>query len=244
VILFRWRPLFRVMPSTQLQISDAASTGVSILGTALAWLVSGYEAATAVLRRGSRASWQAAKSGSRRATTRTRRLFAGPVRRIVTGPVRVGLLGRRTDLSLLAVVLAPVGAVVAATWVGSTVGFETVEAWVRGTWYGTDPRLTVFVAVGVLVGLGTVYSGLNSGLVPTTLVTAGAVFGVAVTRYGTTVSRAGEQAVVSLPEAVGVASLVAVAVGVPLAGCGFVLGVALRRLTRVVRDQPGIPSDR
>jgi hypothetical protein len=173
--------------------------------------------------------------------TATRDALAGPVRRALVGPVRTGLLGRRPEISLAVALLAPLLAAATAWWVGG-LGFETLLRWAEGTWYGTDPNAVVFISVAVLLALAAVSTAVNSGLVPTFALVAGPVFGAAVTRYGTTVERGTGTAVVSLPEAVGVATLFAVAVGLPLALAGFVLGVAARRVVRTLLDGVGRPG--
>lgn len=145
-------------------------------------------------------------------------------------------------MSLLAVLLTPVLAAATAWWVGSTFGYATLEAWVRGTWYGTNPSLVVFLGVAALVGLGAVSAARNSGLLPTTLLVSAPIFGAAVTRYGTDASYAWGTSVVSLPEAVGVALAFAVAFGVPIAVCGFLVGAALRRVLAVFVPRSGPPS--
>jgi hypothetical protein len=193
-----------------------------------------------------RSLWQAALAGGRavRSLARTarsnaRRLLDGPVSAAIRGPVRTALLGRRLEVSLVALLLAPVLAVGTAWWVASTVGFTTLEQWVRGTWTGTNPSLAVFVAVALLVALGAVSAGVNSGLLPTSALVAAPVFGAAVTRYGTTVAHTWGTTVVSLPNAVGVAALVAVAVGGPIGLSGFLVGAALRRVVAVLRRGAG-----
>jgi hypothetical protein len=130
-------------------------------------------------------------------------------------------------------VVAPVPALGTAWWVGSAIGYGTLEQWVRGTWYGTNPSTFVFVGAGVLLALGTVSAAANSGLLPTTVLVAAPVFGAAVTRYGTAIKSSWGTTVVSLPEAVAVALGLAVAVGTPLALCAFCLGHALRRVVAV-----------
>lgn len=170
-----------------------------------------------------------------------RDLLGGPVRRVLVGPVRTALLGRRAEVSLVVTLSGLVLAAGAAWWVGG-LGFETLLEWTEGTWTGTDPRTFVLAAAAALVALAAVSAGVNSGLVPTTMLVAGPVFGAAVTRYGTTVERGTGTAVVSLPEAVGVAALFAVAVGLPLAVAGVVLGAAARRVVYVFADGPGRPS--
>lgn len=161
--------------------------------------------------------------------------LAGPLRRTLAGPVRTALLGRRVEVSLAVSLLAVPLAAGAAWWVAG-IGFETLGAWAEGTWYGTDPNAAVLLAAAALVALAAASAAINSGLLPTALLAAGPVFGAAVTRYGTTVERGTGTAVVSLPEAVGVAALFALAVGLPLATAGFVLGAAARRAVLVFAD--------
>ena len=166
-------------------------------------------------------------------------VFSGPVTAFVYGPLRVGLFGMRRDVSVLVVLVSPVLALGTASWVGSQVGYQTLTAWVRGTWYGTEPALVVFLGVAALLVLATASAAVNSGLVPTTLLVAGPVFGVGVARYGTTVTYEYGASVVSLPDAVAIAALFAVAFGTPIAVWGFVLGSALRRVTAVLADGAG-----
>jgi uncharacterized BrkB/YihY/UPF0761 family membrane protein len=161
----------------------------------------------------------------------------GPVRRALAGPVRAALFGRRTEVALVVALFAPLLAA-AAAWVIGGIGFETLLDWAEGTWDGTDPSSFVLLSAAALVALAAVSAAVNSGLVPTTLLVAGPVFGAAITRYGTTVERVYGAHVVSLPEAVGVAALLALAVGVPLALAGFVLGAAARRVVRTLTDGP------
>ncbi|WP_155119401.1 hypothetical protein [Halomicrobium katesii] len=153
--------------------------------------------------------------------------------------MRNGLFGRRLEVSLLAGLLSVPLALLTTWWVRSTMGYATLEAWVRGTWYGTDPALTVFLGVAALLVLATASAAVNSGLLPTTLLVAGPVFGVGVARYGTTLTYEYGASVVSLPDAVGTAALFAIVFGVPIAVCGFVLGSALRRVTAVLADGSG-----
>ncbi|WP_206674359.1 MULTISPECIES: hypothetical protein [Halolamina] len=149
------------------------------------------------------------------------------------------LVGRRTDVSLLAVLLAPVLALAATWWVGSTVGYETLATWVRGTWFGTAPSLAVFVAAGALIVLGAISAAANSGVLPTSLLVSAPIFGAAVTRYGTTVTYTWGTEVVSLPNAVGMAILLALGFGLPIAVTGFILGGLVRRIVTVFRGQSG-----
>jgi len=161
-------------------------------------------------------------------------------RRLLDGPVRTLLLGRRAVVSVLAGLLAAPLALGSAWWVDANVGYDALTELVAGTWYGTNPELGVFLAAAVLVGLGAVSAGLNSGLVPTTGLVVAPIFGAALTRYGTTVpTYGGGTAVVSLPEAVASAAYVGLVLGVPIAVGGFLLGTALRRIGVVVTDIGG-----
>jgi hypothetical protein len=155
--------------------------------------------------------------------------LAGPVRRAVAGPLRTALLGRRSEVSVLTTLLAPVLALTVAGAL-SGVGFDAVREAVVGTWTGRDPHLVVLLAAAALVALGAASSAVNSGLLPTTLLVMAPVFGVGLLRYGTEPTVLSLDPVVSLPEAVGMAALLAIAFGVPLACAGFLLGRALRRV--------------
>ncbi|WP_152040121.1 hypothetical protein [Salinigranum salinum] len=144
-----------------------------------------------------------------------------------------GLLGRRPDVSLLVVLLALPLALVTNYWAVG-VGYPRIDRWVRGTWFGTNPQLVVFVALGALVALAVLSAALNSGLVPTTVLVTLPLFGVAFSRYGQTLEPYGT---VGLPNAVGVGVLLAVGFGVPIACAGFALGIAARRVTDVFRGR-------
>ena len=167
---------------------------------------------------------------------RLRRL-SGPTVRTLTGPVATAAFGRRADVSASTLVLAPALAVATEWWVATRLGWPTVRAWVLGTWYGTDPRVAVFVWAAALIALAAASAAVNSGVVPTTLLVAGPLFGVAFTRYGTPAGRTGE-AVVSLPDAAFVGAGLALLYGVPLALAGFVVGVGVRRAARGLGGVP------
>lgn len=221
------------MPSIQ-TLRSVAETGWSLVVSTLAWLAAALWTLSSWVR-----AVGAAAAGLVRATlNRTHRVLEPATRRAV-GPVRAGLVGRRLDVSLVAVLLAPLLALVTAWWVGSTVGFGTLADWVVGTWTGRDPVFVVFLAAGALVGLGAVSAGVNSGLVPTVLLVAGPLFGAGVTRYGTHHPLYRSTEVVSLPEALAAGGAVAVAFGVPLGLVGFCLGVGVRRVAAVLRGGPG-----
>jgi hypothetical protein len=176
------------------------------------------------------------------ASDRTAAVLSGSVRAFVVGPLRVLLLGKRRGVSLLVSLLSPVLALATAWWVASTVGYEALTTMVRGTWFGTAPSLPVFLAVGGLLALGAISAGVNSGLLPTAILVSAPIFGASVTRYGTTITGTWGNQVVSLPNAVGVALLFAVAFGVPLAVAGFVLGRTLDRVVHAYGDGAGPSS--
>lgn len=176
------------------------------------------------------------------AYSKLRRVLSGPVKQFVTGPIRATLLGTRRDVSLLIALVSPVLALATAWRVASVVGYKTLAAWVRGTWFGTDPSVAIFLAVGGLLVLGAISAGLNSGLLPTSLLVAAPIFGAAVTRYGTTVTYTWGSQVVSLPNAVGMATLLALGFGTPIAVIGFVVGRILRHVVRASRSQSGPSS--
>lgn len=191
-----------------------------------------------ILQRLARALWSLGTT----AYSRSSRVLSGPVKQFVTGPLRAVLLGKRRDISLLIALLSPVLALMTAWWVGSTVGYETLVAWVRGTWFGTEPSLATFLGVSGLLVLGAISAGVNSGLLPTGLLVGAPIFGAAVTRYGTTVTYTWGSQVVSLPNAVGMAILFALGFGVPITVSGFVLGRALRHVVRVYGGRSGPSS--
>lgn len=151
------------------------------------------------------------------------------VRPVITGPVKAFMLGRRTGVSVGLILASPVSTIVVALWIRTTTGYLPLQSWVRETLTGTQPHAIVFLGVAALLGLGMLVSAANSGLVPTTLIVSGPVFGAAVTKYGTIYTEphmAGQ--IVSLPEAVEFALAGAILVGVPIAMFGFVLGLLLR----------------
>ena len=211
----------------------------SIALTALSWTMAAFGRAFTLCLSALGWIWTIARSTLVSGTRKGRSLLSGPVKRGLAGPVRDALLGRRVAVSLLAGLLSAPLALLTTWWVRSTMGYATLEAWVRGTWYGTEPALVVFLGVAALLVLATASAAVNSGLVPTTLLVAGPVFGVGVARYGTTVTYEYGASVVSLPDAVAIAALFAVAFGTPIAVCGFVLGSALRRVTAVLADGAG-----
>lgn len=219
------------MPS----IRTAVTTSLVLAAGALAWVASWVRSAVERLWRLVRTAAGLTRSATARAAARAQCVATGPARDLAAGPVRTALLGRRTDVSLLVALTAPVTAVVAAWWVLTAVGGpETLGDWIVGTWSGTDPSVALAVAVTLVVAAGTASAALNSGLVPTTVLVAGPVFGALVTRYGTEAPR-----LVSLPDAVVFAAAVA-AVGGGLFGVvSFCLGAAVRRVVQVLTGGPG-----
>ena len=214
------------MPS----IRTAATTSLVLAAGALAWVASWTRSAVERLWRWLRTAVELARSVATRAGARTRDVAAGPARDLATGPVRTALLGRRTDASLLVVLTAPVLAAVAAWWVLTAVGGPgTLGNWVTGTWSGTDPSVALAVAVTLVVAAGATSAAVNSGLLPTTVLVAGPVFGALLTRYGTESPR-----LVSLPDAVVFAAGVAVVGGELLGVLSFVVGAGVRRVVRVL----------
>jgi hypothetical protein len=166
----------------------------------------------------------------------------GSVKEFLAGPLRVALLGKRRDVSLFVTLLSPVLALVTAWWVASTSGYETLTTMVRGTWFGTAPSLLVFLAVGGVLALGAVSAGVNSGLLPTAVLVRAPIFGASVTGYWTAVNHELGSQVVSLPNAVGVAFLFGLCVGIALAVAGFPVGRTLSRVVHAYGDGAGPPS--
>lgn len=158
------------------------------------------------------------------------------------GPVSTLLVGRQLGVSVLVAGVAPVLAALTAVAVASTTGYPPLERWVVGTWTGTDPHAAVFVGTAVLVGLAAASAGVNGGLVPTTVLVAAPLFGVAVTRYGTVVATSYGERVVSLPDAVAFAFGVAAVGGTAAGVAGYAVGASLRWASRVVGDDVPMPT--
>jgi hypothetical protein len=226
---------------------SAARTTVDYLVALLAWLsrrVRALGSTAAVVGRalGTTAAarlataWRRTSAGTRTALGQLRSVLVGDTSRRTVAALRRGLFGRRIDASIAALLLAPILALVAEWWVVRTVGYRTVEGWVRGTWTGTDPQLLVFLAAGALVTLAAASAAVNSGLLPTTALVTGPLFGVAFTRYGLVLEPYGT---VGLAEATGTGLLLAAAFGVPVAVVGFLLGTACRRVATTLRGGAG-----
>ena len=223
-------------------LQSAYSRTVSALLLSMTWIADAATAMWRLIRQSLRYLTHHVRSLWTRGKRGTSNVLSGPAKRFVTGPLRTFLVGRRTDVAILAVLLAPVLALAATWWVSSTVGYETLVAWVRGTWFGTNPSLAVFAAAAALVVLGAISAAVNSGILPTSLLVSAPIFGAAVTRYGTTVTHTWGSQVVSLPNAVGMAIVFGLSFGIPLGVAGFLLGSLLRRIATVFRGQSGPAS--
>lgn len=208
---------------------DRTRSSLGYLFAGLRWLVTALAA-------GLVASLGWTGSGLRRLGAAVAAL-RGPVVRVVRGPLAALVLGRRAAVAVILAGLAPILAVLTAGLVATTVGYHPLEQWLVGTWTGTDPRIAVFVGAALLVGLAAAGAVAQAGLVPTSVLVAAPVFGVAITRYGTTVSTYGGERVVSLPEAVAVAAGVAAIGSVAVVAVGYPLGAATRRAVRIVRAE-------
>lgn len=218
-------------------LQSAFSKTVWAFALSMAWIADAVNLVCGMIWRSLRRLGRLVRILWENSTRRTRELLSGRVKHFVSGPLRAFLIGRRTDVSILITLVAPALALAATWWVSSTVGYETLVTRVRGTWFGTDPSLAVFVAAGALVVLGSISAAANSGLLPTSLLVSAPIFGAAVTRYGTTVTYTWGTQVVSLPNAVGMAILIALSFGVPIAIAGFLLGCLFRRIVTTFRGQ-------
>jgi hypothetical protein len=213
--------------------ASAAKTLFRSLLVALARFVGGAVAAIAWVASTVRRAWRWGVTGASRSLSAVGSYRDDPrVERALTG-LRNGLVGRRLDVSLGVVLVASILAVAANVWAVG-VGYSRFESWVFGTWYGTDPRLAVFFAVGGLFLLATVSGAVNSGLVPTTALVGGPVFGALFARYGTTTDAYG---VVGIPNAVAIGLTVSVLVAVPVAATGLCLGSVARRTATAIRGR-------
>ena len=165
-------------------------------------------------------------AGGSSAVSRGREALTGRrAERLARGAWR-GLVGRRTDVSAAAFLLAPLLALGTGWWVADAYGYRRIERWALGTWSGSDPHLIVFVGVAALVALAAAFAAWNSGLLPSIVLAMGPVFGIGLARYGLTVEFYGT---VGVPNAISVAAILALLFGVPIGTAGFVLGTLARR---------------
>jgi len=208
---------------------------LALLETLLAWVHAVAAATVAWTTAKTRRTLGTLREWLTMVRERLHRFAAGPLYDLLVGPMKRGLLGRHVALSAGAVLVAPVFALGANWWVVSTSSFAQIEQTLRGTWNGTDPHTVVFLVAFLLVATAAVYAAANAGLLPTTLMVSAPIFGAGFSVYGT-VDAAG---VVSLPDAVAVATGVAILFGVPVALVGFAVGLALRRVATVLRGRTG-----
>jgi len=168
----------------------------------------------------------------------------GPAARSLRGSLTTLLFGRRAAVSVVLVGLGPVLAALTAGVVATTTGYPPLERWLIETWTGTDPRAAVFLGGALLVGLATASAAANAGLLPTVILTAGPLFGSAVTRYGTVVATRFGERIVSLPDALAFAAGVAAVGGVAVGVVGYGLGAGVRHAGRIVRADASVTLGR
>lgn len=242
------------------RVGSAARTAVTHLVALLRWTVDAVRSLASIagawarrilrairswartaVKRGlswARASRRWSRSRIRGARRRGEAFLTGPT---VRGAVRTGwrgLVGRRADVSIAAALLAPLLALAANWWTVRTVGYLRIRSWVVGTWTGAEPQPIVFLAVAVLVALTAASAAVNSGVIPSTALAMGPVFGVAFARYGLTLQYYGT---VGLADATAIGLGLAAAYGIPIGCAGFVLGSAIRRVASTLRGR-GAPT--
>lgn len=151
--------------------------------------------------------------------------------------VVAALFGVRRQLSVVALLSAPLLAAGTGWWVATTYGYRRVESWAVGTWTGANPEPLVFAGAAAIVALAGLFAAFNSGLVPATVLAMAPTFGIGFARYGQSVEYYG---LVSIPDAAAIGLLVAVVVGVPLGVTGFLFGTAVRWVAGYVLDGSAI----
>lgn len=215
---------------------SVASTSASCAGAGLRWGIARADASLrwSVTRASASLRWGVTRTG--RTSETIGAVLTGQTARRLTRRTWHGLVGRRLDVSLVAVLLAPLVAVGTHWWTVRTVGYVQIRDWTIGTWDGTDPQTAVFLAVAVLLAAAACSVYYNSGLLPTAVLVAGPVFGVAFARYGLTLDHYGT---VGLANATGIGLLLAAGFAAPIAVSGFVLGTALRRVVATLRGGNG-----
>jgi hypothetical protein len=224
--------------------SNAVPTALHRTKWFLAALLAGVSRLVGACLAGSRRLVMGLRTGAVGLGCRGAALARDPVWRSIRDPLTRVLFGRRTALSVSLLGLGAALSLGTAVAVSATVGYRSLARWLVGTWTGTDPQSTIFVGAAVLVAVAAASAAANDGLVPTTLLVAGPLFGAAITRYGTVVSTYGGERVVSLPDAVAVAAGVAAVGGLAVVAVGYPLGVACRRGVRIVRaDLPSPFAD-
>lgn len=162
-----------------------------------------------------------------------------------------GLFGRRRQLSAIAVLFAPISAVVTALLVTATYGYSRIEQWVIGethtvgqwvVWAVTAPQTLALVGILLLVMFAATFSAKNSGLVPTILLVMGPIFGIGLSRYGMMIEHFSPSKLhrhfgatamhfetVGPMETIGTALFLALLWGIPIGVTGFTVGVVGRR---------------
>lgn len=213
--------------------SNPVPTALSRTKSSLTLLVSGTAWLLGRLASGTTALLEYAASRLRRLGSRTEAF--------VRGPIRTVLLGRRSAVAVALVGLGVVLAAVTAGGVAATTGYPPLEQWLGETWDGTNPHAVVFVGGALLLALAAGSAAFDGGLLPTTMLVAGPLFGLGLTRYGTVVSTSYGQHVVSLPEALAFAFAVAAVGGSTVGVAGYTLGAGLRRAVRIVRADATVP---
>ncbi|RDI71150.1 hypothetical protein [Halopelagius longus] len=169
--------------------------------------------------------------------------------------IRRGIVGTRRRTSAIAVLSAPITAVVTGLLVSATYGYSSIERlvigdnhpyslgrWVVDALFGAGPRTVALVGLFLLVAFAAGFAAKNSGLIPTITLVAGPIFGIGLARYGTTVEHfspsnlhrlfgatAMHFETVGPVETFGTALFVAVLWGVPIGVLGFAVGTLGRR---------------
>jgi hypothetical protein len=154
----------------------------------------------------------------------------------VLGGVTAGLLGVRREVSVAALLAAPLLALGTVWWVVTTTSYRRIESMAVGTWTGTNPAPLVFLGVAAIVGLAALFTALNSGLIPATVLAMAPTFGIGFARYGLTAEYYGT---VGIPDATAIGAMVAAAIGLPLGLTGFATGTVVRRAVRYLDGRVG-----
>lgn len=154
--------------------------------------------------------------------------------RRVLGRVTDGLLGVRREISVVALLSAPLLALGTEWWVVTTSSYRRIKSMAVSTWTGTNPELFVFLGVAAIVAIATLFTVFNSGLIPATVLAMAPTFGIGFARYGFTAEYYGT---VGIPDAIAIGLMIAVAVGLPIGVTGFVIGTVLRRLRGYFEDR-------
>lgn len=147
-----------------------------------------------------------------------------------------GLIGVRQEISVVAFLSAPFLAFGTEWWVVTTSSYHHIESMAVGTWTGANPEPFVFVGVGAIVAIATLFTVFNSGLIPATVLAMAPTFGIGFARYGLTTEYYGT---VGIPDATAIGLMIAVVVGLPLGVTGFLIGTVLRRIRGYFEDQSG-----